>query len=70
MTADSQDKHGQMPLSLAAWRGHKAMVWLLVEWENVATDTWDKYSQMLLLQVAERGYDTVVQLLTSPKTAS
>ena len=46
--ADLKDKGGRTPLSHAASRGHKVVVWLLVERDNIKANSKDDYGQMPL----------------------
>ncbi|ERF71343.1 hypothetical protein EPUS_03498 [Endocarpon pusillum Z07020] len=60
---DSKGAYGQTPLSLAAQKGHKAVVKLLIE-NGATVDSVDtKYGQTPLSYAAENGHKAVVKLL-------
>jgi ankyrin repeat protein len=42
---ETKDSHGQTPLSLATWSGHKAVVKLLLETGKVDVETRDSHGQ-------------------------
>jgi ankyrin repeat protein len=52
VSLDSKDKDGQTPLSLAAARGHEAVVRLLLGKDDVDPDSKDKYGQTPLSNAA------------------
>jgi len=61
--ADTRDEWGQTPLSLAAERGHEAVVRLLLERDDVEADSKNKWSQTALSLAAGRGHEAVVEPL-------
>ena len=61
--ADLKDKDGRTPLSHAASRGHEAVVWLLVERDDVEADSKDDYGQTPLWHAAWGGHEAVVRML-------
>ncbi|KFZ16979.1 hypothetical protein V502_04810, partial [Pseudogymnoascus sp. VKM F-4520 (FW-2644)] len=63
MYIDARDSHGQTPLSRAAVSGHKAVVKLLVEQDDVVTDSKDNDGWTPLLRAAARGHAAIVKLL-------
>jgi hypothetical protein len=65
ITADSKDKDGRTPLSLAAERGHEAVVRLLVDQYDVEPDSKDEGGQTPLSLAAMYGHDIVVKCGTS-----
>jgi ankyrin repeat protein len=57
------DDRGHTPLSLAAYRGHKAVVELLLRTKKVEVDSKDGEHRTPLLRAAHEGHDEVVKLL-------
>ncbi|KAI9795169.1 MAG: hypothetical protein M1816_000191 [Peltula sp. TS41687] len=60
---DSTDDDGRTLLSLAAERGHEAVVKLLLERNDVRSNSKDKSGRTPLSWAAEKGHDAVVKLL-------
>jgi ankyrin repeat protein len=61
--ADSKDKCGRMPLSIAVAGGHEAVVRLLVERDDVEAHSKDKDGRTPLSLAAEEGREAIVTLL-------
>ena len=62
---ESKDEYGRTALSLAAGRGHKAIVKLLLSRNDVAVDSHDIIGRTPLSRVAEEGQEAIVKLLLS-----
>jgi ankyrin repeat protein len=62
---ESQDRKGRMPLSLAAYRGHGAIVKLPLK-DGAELESQDIEGRMPLLLAANRGHEAVVKLLLEP----
>ncbi|KAI9665887.1 MAG: hypothetical protein M1821_003822 [Bathelium mastoideum] len=60
---DAKDIFGQTPLSWAACHGHKTVVKLLLETEEVDIESKDTNSQTPLWKAARNGHEEVVKLL-------
>jgi ankyrin repeat protein len=60
---ERKDAYGQTPLSTAAENGHKAIVELLLQQENVDINSIDRFSQTPLTFAAKHGYEGIVKLL-------
>lgn len=56
-------EYGQTPLSLAAQRGHEAVVKILIGTAPVVVDPRDKTDRTLLSWAVANGHDVVVKLL-------
>ena len=62
---NSEDKSGKTPLSLAAAKGHEAVVKLLLSRDDVAADSPDEDDWTPLFWAAMNGHEAVVKLLLS-----
>ena len=60
---ESKNNYNQTPLSLAAKRGHEAIMKLLLNRDDVAADSRDEYDQISLLWAAEKGHKAIMKLL-------
>jgi ankyrin repeat protein len=58
-----KDKYNQTPLSVAAGKGHAAVVKLLLEIGKANIDLKDSYGRTPLSRAAEKGYEAVVKLM-------
>ncbi|KAH4217774.1 hypothetical protein HBH70_194640 [Parastagonospora nodorum] len=63
LPVDSKDSNGQTPLSLAAARGHEAVVKVLVKREDVKADSKDNNGRTPLWWAAGGGHEAVVKVL-------
>ena len=63
MDIDAKDRYGRTPLSWAAGGGHKPVVWLLIERNDVDVDAKDNDGRTPLSWAAWSGHKDLLQLL-------